>query len=71
MTDEPAVAAEIAAIHVRLASIFDQPPAEDVVEELRRIRARLGELAAENSEIGDGPDESLDVAQRRPRSARR
>jgi hypothetical protein len=65
MGREPAVADEIASIHARLATIFEQPPADDVVEELGRIRARLRELALENAEIGDRLGDSLGVE--RPR----
>ena len=62
MAREPAAAAEISAIHARLASILDRPPAVDVVEELGRIRARLRELAAEHDELGDPLGDSLGLA---------
>jgi|tagenome__1003787_1003787.scaffolds.fasta_scaffold20957148_2 hypothetical protein len=62
-TGESAIAAEVAAIHARLASIFEETPVDDVVEELGRIRARLRELASENAEIGDRLGVSLGLKQ--------
>ena len=64
MTDDAEVAAEVAAIHARLAALARDPGREGVAEEIGAIRAQLRELAETNTQIGDRLAESLGL--RRP-----
>ena len=45
------VAAEVAAIHARLAALAQRAPDENVAEELGAIRAHLQALADSNAEV--------------------
>jgi hypothetical protein len=57
------IAAEVAAIHARLAGLAADPDREGVAAELGSIRAQLKTLAATNSEVGDRLAESLGLRQ--------
>jgi hypothetical protein len=62
--DDADVAAEVAAIHARLAALARDPDRPGVAEEIGSIRAQLRALAETNAEIGDRLSESLGL--RRP-----
>jgi len=51
--DDADVAAEVAAIHARLAALARDPGRPGVAEEIGSIRAQLRALAETNAEIGD------------------
>ena len=61
--DDAEVAAEVAAIHARLAALARDPGRPGVAEEIGSIRARLRELAETNAEVGDRLSESLGLRQ--------
>ena len=50
---DASVAADVAAIHARLAALADEPHRDGVAEELGAIRAQLQALATANAEVGD------------------
>ena len=62
--DDADVAAEVAAIHARLAALARDPGRPDIEEEIGSIRAQLRRLAETNAQVGDRLAESLGL--RRP-----
>ena len=63
MMDDAEVAAEVAAIHARLAALARDPGRAGVAEEIGSIRAQLRELAETNAQVGDRLAESLGLRQ--------
>jgi uncharacterized membrane protein len=63
--DDARVAAEVAAIHARLAALARDPGRAGVAAEIGSIRAQLRELAETNAEVGDRLAESLGLRQPR------
>jgi hypothetical protein len=61
--DQAGVAAEIQAIHARLAALASDPGDDGVAAELGSIRAQLRELAEANEQVGDRLAESLGLRQ--------
>ena len=66
MRDDDRVAAEVAAIHARLAALAREPGGAGVAAELGSIRAQLRELAETNAEVGDRLAASLGLPQPPP-----
>jgi hypothetical protein len=66
--DDDRVAAEVAAIHARLAALVSDPGRPGVAEEIGSIRAQLRELAETNAEVGDRLAASLGLRQPPPDS---
>jgi hypothetical protein len=64
VTGDDRVAAEVAAIHARLAALARDPdPGGGVAEEIGSIRAQLREIAETNAEVGDRLAASLGLRQ--------
>ena len=63
MMDDAEVAAEVAAIHARLAALARDPGRPGVAEEIGAIRAQLRDLAETNAQVGDRLAESLGLRQ--------
>lgn len=61
--DDAGIAAEVAAIHARLAALARDPGRPGVAEEIGAIRAQLRELAETNAQVGDRLAESLGLRQ--------
>jgi hypothetical protein len=66
MRGDDRVAADVAAIHARLAALARDPGGEGVAEEIGAIRAQLRELAETNAEVGDRLAASLGLRQPPP-----
>lgn len=54
------VAADVAAIHARLAALAQGPMDEHVADELSAIRAHLQQIADSNAAVGAGVAEAID-----------